>query len=96
MLSSIVKRSDYAVGLVPLMILPQILFSEVAIDKDSFAGVSQWLYKIMPSRWGYESMLEFAQTEVDYGDALLGFPMLIVLSALFLGVAVPCLKLQRY
>jgi len=46
-----------------LVILPQILFSEFAIAKDDFEGVSEWIYRLMPSRWGYDSLMEFAATE---------------------------------
>ncbi len=96
MLSAMSKRSDYAVGAVPLVVLPQILFSEFVIDKDSFSGISEYIYMAMPSRWGYESLVEFAQTQVHYGDALVGFPVLLLLGGVCLGIAVPFLKWQRY
>jgi len=95
-LSSFVKRSDYAVGLVPLVIIPQILFSEFAIKADQFSGVSKIIYDLMPARWGYEALVEFAKTD---GSALIGaadtFPLL-VFSAVFLAVAYPILRVQRY
>jgi ABC-type multidrug transport system permease subunit len=96
LISSVVKRSDYAVGLVPLVILPQILFSEFAIDKDQFAGASEVIYFLMPSRWGYESLLEFAETA---NRALAGFGKALPLLAfgiIFLALAYPLLRAQKY
>ena len=96
LLSSWVKRSDYAVGLVPLVILPQIIFSEFTIAKDQFEGWSQVVYQLMPSRWGFESLSRFAETEADvvmgfaHALPLLGFGLAFVL------LAYPVLRMQRY
>lgn len=96
LISSISKRSDYAVGLVPLVVLPQILFSEFAIGKGQFQGASEVIYTLMPSRWGYESLVEFAQTSPDLlkgAGYLLPLP---AFSLVFLLIAYPILRLQRY
>jgi hypothetical protein len=87
LISASVRKSDYAVGLVPIVILPQILFSEFAISADNFAGISEWLYNLMPAGWAYESLVEFAQTQPNYFTAtghllpLLGFVLLFLLVA---------------
>ena len=96
LISSVVSRSDYAVGLVPLVILPQILFSEFAIKKDSFAGVSEVIYVLMPSRWSYESLIAFAETEVDYVDGFFPIVVLLIFSALFLILSYPFLLFRKY
>lgn len=96
LISAAVKRSDYAVGLVPLVIIPQIVFSEFTIDADNFAGISEWLFLLMPARWGYESLLEFAQTAPQ---ALVGAANMLALigySGLFLILAYPLLRWQKY
>lgn len=96
LVSSVVNRSDYAVGLVPLVILPQILFSEFAISADQFAGFSEAIYTVMPSRWGYESLVEFSETS---GSALTAFAHLLPLlamGALFVFIAWPILRAQKY
>lgn len=96
LISSAVKRSDYAVGLVPLVILPQILFSEFAIAKDSFEGFSKTIYAIMPSRWGYESMIGFADINGDQLDSAAKLLPLLALSAVFIALSIPVLARQRY
>lgn len=95
LISAWVKRSDYAVGLVPLVILPQILFSEFAIPADQFEDLSETIYTLMPSRWGYESLTRFA----DGGDQIAAFAQLLPLvgfGALFLCLCYPILRVQRY
>ncbi|MEO1270063.1 MAG: ABC transporter permease [Myxococcota bacterium] len=96
LISAASRRSDYAVALVPLVILPQILFSEVAISKDSFEGYSEWVYTLMPSRWGFEGLKELAKTEPEYIDALGMMVPLLGFSLLFLVAAWPLLRFQRY
>lgn len=96
LISAVVKRSDYAVGLVPLVILPQILFSEFAIKKDQFAGVSEVIYTLMPSRWGYESLLEFSETSSDVLAAAANLIPLFGFGAIFLVIAYPILRVQKY
>jgi len=96
LISAVVNRSDYAVGLVPLVILPQILFSEFAISKDQFEGLSEVLYTFMPSRWGYESLVEFADTAGNQLTAGAYLIPLFVFGALFLVLAYPVLRAQKY
>jgi len=96
LISSAVARSDYAVGLVPLVILPQILFSEFAIDKKHFAGWSEVLFRVMPSRWGYESLIAFADTEIDYVEAVGKMAPPLGLGILFLVLAYPLLRMKKY
>ncbi len=96
LLSSAVRRSDYAVGLVPLVILPQILFSELAISKDNFEGYTEYIYKLMPSRWGFESLMEFARTEPNVIDAVAFNIPLLLFGGVFLGISYPLLKLQKF
>lgn len=96
LVSSLVKRSDYAVGAVPLLILPQIIFSEFTISKDKFAGASEVIYKLMPSRWGYEALAEFAKAEGSQLTATASLLPLLFFGAIFLAISYPVLRLRRY
>lgn len=96
LISAVVNRSDYAVGLVPLVILPQILFSEFAIKEDQFAGVSETIYTLMPSRWGYESLLKLAETASAAMEAMAMLVPLFIFGLIFLALAYPVLKIQKY
>jgi len=96
LISSMVRRSDWAVGLVPLVIIPQILFSELAIRKEDFTGLSEVIFWLMPSRWGYDALVAFAETEVNWGEALMDLAPLPVFTAVFLALAWPLLRFKRY
>ncbi len=96
LISSAVKRSDYAVALVPLAILPQILFSEFAIGKDHFVGVSRVIFALMPSRWGFEALENLARTSTDTWHAVGAMALLPVFGVVFLVLAYPMLRFKRY
>ena len=96
LISSVVRRSDYAVGLVPLVIIPQIIFSEFTISADQFRGLSEVLFTAMPSRWAYESLLEFSQTAPDQIRAAGHLLPMIGYCVLFLAIAYPLLRMQKY
>ena len=96
LISASVKRSDYAVAWVPLVIIPQLVFSEFTIPEDRFEGLSEVLYLAMPTRWSYESLMYFGETATDH---LAGAGYIIPLFGyclLFLLVAYPILRFQKY
>ena len=96
LISASVKRSDYAVAWVPLVIIPQIVFSEFTISEDQFQGLSEIIFRLMPSRWSYESLMEFGgtSTQVMSGAGYLLPPLVYCL--IFLGVAYPILRWQKF
>ena len=96
LISSAVRRSDRAVAIVPLVIIPQLIFSEFMIKKDSFGGVSEYIFYVMPSRWGYESLLEFAQTSPEYHVAIGKILPLVLIGVALLALSYPVLKAQKY
>ncbi len=96
LISSSVRRSDHAVALVPLAILPQIMFSEFAIGKEHFAGASRVIYALMPSRWGFEALENLARTSTDYWKALGAMALLPLFGVGFLVLAYPLLRLKKY
>jgi len=96
LISAAVERSDYAVGLVPLVIIPQIIFSEFTISEDQFQGVSEALFVAMPARWGYESLMHFGDTSIDYLAGAGHLLPLVGYCLLFLLIAYPILMWQRY
>lgn len=96
LISASVEKSDLAVGLVPLVILPQILFSEFAISEDAFAGVSNVAYQLMPAGWGYESLKQFGQTAPDYLMAAGYLGPVMGFTLLFLLIAYPILRMASY
>ena len=96
LISSAVRQSNIALGMIPLVILPQFIFSEFAIPKDQFEGASEWIYQLMPARWGFESLRHFSATEPDWIAGTGHLVPLIFFSLGFLILAYPILKRIRY
>jgi len=64
--SGLSKAQERAVGAVPLLLLPQILFSEFAIPADQFGDAVAVVEKLMPVRWAYQVFKEGAALEPDW------------------------------
>lgn len=93
LISSIVTTSDKAVALVPLVVIPQILFSDAVVGSgtlDNWTGTAQ---KLMPVHWSYEVLLALRKTEIEYGDVFSGVLVVSILIAACFGLAL--LRLRR-
>jgi ABC-type multidrug transport system ATPase subunit len=51
--SALVPNSDRAVSIVPVLLIPQIIFASVIFELKGTAG--QWISVILPSRWGMQA-----------------------------------------
>jgi ABC transport system ATP-binding/permease protein len=80
LVSALSKSQERAVGAIPLIILPQILFSEFAIPKEQFGDVVIIVEKFMPVRWCYEIFCQLAALETEWGLVLLSFAVLGIIS----------------
>jgi len=83
--SAIAKSQERAVGAIPLLILPQILFSEFATSREQFTDVVLIVEKVMPVRWCYEVFKQLAAVETEWGGVFLSFLVLAIISGV-LGV----------
>jgi ABC-type multidrug transport system permease subunit len=68
-ISGLSKAQERAVGAVPLLLLPQILFSEFAIPADQFGDAVAIVEKLMPVRWAYQVFKQGAAMEPDWWTA---------------------------
>ena len=93
--SAVSERQERAVGAVPLLLLPQILFSEVAIPRDTFGRAVDLGEEIMPARWAFLVFKELADTEPAWGQVALGFGALSVYTAALCGLTVLLLLRRR-
>lgn len=66
LVSALAKAQERAVGAIPLLLLPQILFSEFAIPRKSFGRVVETVEYLMPVRWAYRIFEETAAKETDW------------------------------
>lgn len=95
LVSALSRAQERAVGVVPLLILPQILFSELAIPRDTFSDVVNVVEKFMPVRWAFRVFQEAAEGEPDWLVALADLCMLPVMAAALCAAAVLALRLRR-
>ncbi len=95
LVSAIAKTQERAVGAIPLLMLPQILFSEFAIPKEQFGTAVEWAERFMPVRWAYQVFTELAATETGWLDVGLAFVVLGVYAAVLGALVVAALIPRR-
>jgi len=86
LISALMRSQDRAVAVVPLLIIPQILFSEFVIPREQFSSLMSIVEKIMPTYWGYEIFAQTAALEPDWWWLLWCVVVLFLLSTALLGV----------
>lgn len=64
--SAVARQQEQAVALVPLLLIPQILFSEFAIPAEHYGEVVALVEKAMPVRWAYRVFVEGAAAEPEW------------------------------
>lgn len=78
-----------AVISVPLIIIPQIVFSKFVILENTLTGVALKIEKLMAAKWGFEAMEFCKKGEIAFGGyvfslvALTGLGLLFLLLTLF-------------
>jgi ABC transport system ATP-binding/permease protein len=71
--SALSSSQERAVGVVPLLLLPQILFSELAVPSESFTDVVAVGEKLMPAHWAFEVFTQLADPETKWGEVAIAF-----------------------
>lgn len=83
LLSVVTGKESTSVGLVPVVIIPQILLSELILAKKFQSGITEILEKWMLLRWGYDSFVQITAKSINY---LLVFRDLFILIAFGVGL----------
>ena len=82
-------------GAIPLLILPQILFSEVAIPRSSFGGAVAWVERAMPVSWCYDLFVTAAAASPAWSTVALDLLAQAACAAALAGVALLALLPAR-
>ena len=96
MVSSWVSSPDQAVAMVPLVVIPQILFSDFVVGEGKLSNWTSAAHKLMPVKWGYEVLRTLRADKLEIGTVLSGTG---VLATMVLGcflVALLRLVRQKY
>lgn len=64
--SAFARTQERAVGAIPLLLMPQILFSELMVPKEYFSTAVAYVEKAMPVRWGYTIFKELASGDPSW------------------------------
>jgi ABC transport system ATP-binding/permease protein len=95
LVSSFARSQERAVGAVPLLLLPQILFSELAIPKDMFDDTVAVVEKAMPVRWAFRVFQESAALEPRWHYVAGALAAQLAFAAALTGAAALVLRSRR-
>jgi len=95
LISSIMNSQDKAVGMVPLIIIPQILFSEFALPKNLHEGLTKYLERLMIVGWGYENFKELVSGQPAYLVIIRNFVVLGMFAVIFFFLTTVVLKRKK-
>jgi hypothetical protein len=79
MISSAVSSADKAVAAVPLVVIPQILFSDFVIGEGKLSNWTGIVQSFMPVRWSYDMLKTFRETHVEWGSVVGATGVLLVM-----------------
>jgi len=95
LVSAVATTQERAVFAVPLLLLPQILFSELAIPEDLYSDVVATLEKAMPVHWAFRVFEESAALEPRWHIVALSLVVLPAMCAVLFGATTVALFKRR-
>lgn len=95
LVSAIATRQERAVGVVPLLLLPQILLSEFAVPDRYFTGLLGTARSTMPVYWTFSIFQSAADADPKWLDVLQGFLALPLTIGVLAGLAVVALQFRQ-
>ena len=95
LVSAVAMTQERAVFAVPLLLLPQILFSELAIPGNLYSDVVAAVEKAMPVHWAYRVFEEAAALEPRWHMAALFLVVLFAMATALVVAAMVALIPQR-
>ncbi|MDM8517046.1 ABC transporter permease [Desulfobacterales bacterium HSG16] len=75
-----------AVVAVPIVIIPQIVFSKFVLPENTLKGAALKIEKLMVVKWGFESLRSCKKGNIVYDDYMVSMIILILLGLIFLAL----------
>lgn len=94
-ISAFVSADVMAMTLVPVALIPQLLFSKVVMPNKSLTGAAAWLEKLTLVKWSYLSMEQLVASSVQWGTVLQGWSVLLAMSAVLILLSAMILKMKE-
>jgi len=95
--SALAGTPDMAVGLVPVVMFPQILFSKFVLSEEYLRGLALTVERCTVTKWSYELLDELTKRHqsLDWGQALADLSALALIAVALLAVCVMLLKARE-
>lgn len=94
LISSVVTSQNAAMAIVPIVLIPQLIFSEVTLGSTR-SPVVQRVEKAMVASWGFELLNEARKDKADWGEAFKASMVLGAMTVGFLLLAGVALRAQE-
>ena len=93
--SSLAPSSDRAVAMVPIVLLPQILFSELIVTHEHSSNTIKWLEDLTITTWTYDALKEITVTEPSLGTLIQCALALTVMTLVLMGLCLGLVRMSR-
>lgn len=94
LISAAVTTVDRALTAVPLLLLPQILFSELLISHEHSSRLVKFLEKLAITTWSYEGLAELDKSEISWGVLFWSLASPTLMAIAFVLMAYPLMRMR--
>ena len=95
LVSAFARRQERAVGAIPLILMPQILFSEMVIPKEAFSDLVSFLEKLQPVSWSWRVCEQLSGTDTSGWEVLGSLLVLVAFGGLLLALVILTMLRRR-
>lgn len=94
-ISALVSSDVMALALVPVCLIPQLLFSKMVLPNKSLTGAVAVLEQITIVRWSHQAIEQVIATEIKWGTMTGGLLMMVVMTLLLTLLSALLLRLKE-
>lgn len=82
LVSSLVSSVHQADAMIPLVLIPQIIFSPIVLPDKYLQGYAKIFDSIMPLKWAFQVFSELAEKEIDINSIVFSLFFILLLSTI--------------
>lgn len=94
LISASVTTVDRSLTAVPLLLIPQILFSELLLSHENSSDFVIFLEKMAITTWTYEGLAELGKAESDWGVLLWSLTVPCIMTVVFVLISYPIMRMR--
>lgn len=84
LVSSLVSSVHQADAMIPLVLIPQIIFSPIVLPEKYLQGWAKIFDSIMPLKWSFQAFSELSGKQIDFGSVVSSLLAVLFLSSAML------------